>query len=97
MILFTLTGLPFVLLSIWPRAVGWIAQRLHIEYHTVSLLGVTAFVILMLFELLSIVSVQERRLATLAQIIGILMEKQGLNDRPSAAAQAPPADQSTAK
>jgi small-conductance mechanosensitive channel len=80
MILFTLTGLPFLILAIWPTGVGWLALRLHVEYHTVSVLCVAAFLILMVFELLSIVSLQDRKIATLAQIVGILMEKQGMRE-----------------
>lgn len=80
MILFTFTGLPFFVLAIWPAGVGWVSQWLHVEYHTVSLLCIAAFLILMVFELLSIVSLQDRKIATLAQIVGILMEKQGLSE-----------------
>jgi hypothetical protein len=54
---------------------------LRIDYHTVSLLCVAAFLILMVFELLTIVSLQDRKIATLAQIVGILMEKHGMSDR----------------
>jgi hypothetical protein len=38
----------------------------------------------MVFELLTIVSLQERRISTLAQMVGILMQKQGLNEAPAA-------------
>jgi hypothetical protein len=34
----------------------------------------------MVFELLTIVSLQDRKIATLAQIVGILMEKQGMSE-----------------
>jgi small-conductance mechanosensitive channel len=81
MLLFLFTGLPFLVLAIWPTGVGWVAQRLHIGYQTVSLLCVVAFLILMVFEFLTIVSLQERRIATLAQIVGIMMEKHGMSDR----------------
>jgi hypothetical protein len=80
-ILLAFTGLPFLILAIWPTGVGWFAEKLHIEYHTVSLLCVAAFLILMVFELLTIVSLQDRKIATLAQIVGILMEKHGMSDR----------------
>jgi hypothetical protein len=80
MILFTFTGLPFLVLAIWPAGVGWVALRLHVEYHTVSVLCIAAFLILMVFELLTIVSLQDRKIATLAQIVGILMEKQGMSE-----------------
>jgi small-conductance mechanosensitive channel len=81
MLLFLFTGLPFLVLAIWPTGVGWVAQRLHIGYQTVSLLCVVAFLILMVFEFLTIVSLQERKIATLAQIVGIMMEKHGMSDR----------------
>ncbi len=80
-ILLALTGLPFLILAAWPTGVGWVAEKLHIDYHTVSLLCVSAFLILMVFELLTIVSLQDRKIATLAQIVGILMEKHGMNER----------------
>jgi hypothetical protein len=35
----------------------------------------------MIFELLTIVSLQDRKISTLAQIVGILMEKHGMSDR----------------
>jgi hypothetical protein len=80
MILFTFTGLPFLVLAVWPAGVGWLALRLHVEYHTVPVLCIAAFLILMVFELLTIVSLQDRKIATLAQIVGILMEKQGMSE-----------------
>jgi hypothetical protein len=83
MLLFTLTGLPFLFLAIWPLGMGWLALRLGIDYHTLSVLCIAAFLILMVFELLTIVSLQDRKIATLAQIVGILMEKQGISDRPA--------------
>jgi hypothetical protein len=82
MLLFTLTGLPFLVLAIWPLGVDWIGHKLGIDYHTVSVLCIAAFLILMVFELLTIVSLQDRKIATLAQIVGILMEKHGISDRP---------------
>lgn len=81
MLLFLFTGLPFLVLAIWPTGVGWVAQRLHIGYQTVSLLCVVAFLILMVFEFLTIVSLQERKISTLAQIVGIMMEKHGMSER----------------
>ena len=80
-LLFLAIGTPFLALAIWPNGVGWLAKRLGIEYGTVSLLCVTAFLILMIFELLTIVSLQDRKITTLAQIVGIMMEKHGLSDR----------------
>ena len=79
-LLFTFIGLPFLLLAIWPNGVGWVALRLQIDYHTVSVLCVVAFLILIVFELLTIVSVQDRKISALAQIVGIMMEKHGMTD-----------------
>lgn len=71
-LLFVAISVPFVALAIWPDAVGNLAGWLHIEYQTVLLLCVTLFFLLLNFKLLSIVSVQERQIASLAQMVGIL-------------------------
>jgi len=55
---------------------GILARTVHIEYGTLSLLFVAGFLMLMVLELLSIVSQQDRKITTLAQMVGILMEKQ---------------------
>jgi|SRR5580704_7427861 hypothetical protein len=83
MLLFTLMGLPFLVLAIWPLGVDWVGRKLGIDYHTVPVLCIAAFFILMVFELLTIVSLQDRKIASLAQIVGILMEKHGISDRPA--------------
>jgi len=80
-LVFVFTGVPFLVLAVWPEAIGWLALRLHIQYQTVALLCVSAFLLLMVFELLTIVSLQEKKIATLAQIVGIMMEKHGMSDR----------------
>ncbi len=81
-LLFALVGVPFLALAAWPNAVGWIASRLGIEYHTVLLLTVMSFFLVMNFKLLSIVSVQERRIACLAQLLALLTRKlDGERDR----------------
>lgn len=77
-LLFLLIGLPFVLLAIRPDAVGWMAARLQIHYTTLALIGVSVFLFLIVFELLTIVSVQDQKINSLAQLVGILMEKQKL-------------------
>jgi uncharacterized membrane protein YcjF (UPF0283 family) len=84
MLMFILTGLPFLALSIWPAGLWWVSQRLRIEYHTLSMLCIAAFLILVIFEMLTIVSLQDRKISTLAQIVGIMMEKEGITDRPRA-------------
>ena len=93
-LVFLLLGLPFALLAAWPNAVGQIAYLLDMDYRTVTLLCVAGFLTVMVFELLTIVSVQDQKITALAQLVGILMEKQKLADpehRP--AAPAPPAEQ----
>ena len=80
-LLFLLLGLPFLLLAVWPHGVEILTSATHIEQSTVMLLCVSVFLILMVFELLSIVSVQDRKITTLAQMVGILMEHQKLVDR----------------
>ena len=85
-LLFALVGIPFLALAAWPNAVGWIAIRLGIEYQTVLLLAVTTFFLVMNFKLLSIVSVQERRITCMAQLLAILTQKlDGQRDRGRAA------------
>jgi ABC-type branched-subunit amino acid transport system permease subunit len=81
-LMFVFLGLPFLALAIWPAAVGWVAERLNINYQSVALICLAAFLVLTIFELLSIISSQDRKIATLAQIVGIMMEKQGITDRP---------------
>ena len=79
---FVFTGLPFLVLAIWPASVGWVAHLLDIDYRTVQVLFLAAFLILIVFELLTIVSQQDRRISTLAQIVAIMMQKHGMSDRP---------------
>ncbi len=80
-LLLVFTGLPFLALAVWPDALGWAAQMLDMTYHTLMVLCLAGFLILIIFELLSIVSVQERRIAQLAQMMAILMEKQTQDER----------------
>jgi small-conductance mechanosensitive channel len=81
-LMFFFIGLPFLGLAIWPKAVGWVAIKLNINYQSVALICLAAFLVLTIIELLSIISSQDRKIATLAQIVGIMMEKQGMTDRP---------------
>ena len=86
-LVFLLLGLPFVFLAAWPNGVDYVSRILGIQYQTVALLCVTAFLTLAVFELLTIVSVQDQKINTLAQMVGILMEKQKLSEpehRPAA-------------
>ncbi len=63
------------MLAAWQDAVGVIAELLGIQYTTFSLLCLTAFLFVMIFELLTIVSVQEQKINTLSQMVGLLTEK----------------------
>ena len=75
-LLYLLLGLPFFGLAAWPDAIGRLAVLLGIEYQTLLLITVTTFFLFMTFKLLSIVSRQERKIASLAQVVAILEEKQ---------------------
>lgn len=72
-LIFLLTALPFLALSFFPGVPGWVAAWLGIEYRTLTLLCVVTFFLLMTMELLTIVSVQDRRISTLTQMVSILM------------------------
>lgn len=80
-LLFMLMGLPFIGLAFWQDGVGWMAERLQMQYNTLALICVAVFLFLAVFELLTIVSMQDRKITTLAQMVGILMERQNLNER----------------
>jgi hypothetical protein len=80
-LLFLLLGLPFLVLAVWPSALEILSKTIRIAEGTVMLLGVSVFLILIVFELLTIVSAQDRKITTLAQMVGILMEQQKLVDR----------------
>ncbi|MFW6059872.1 MAG: DUF2304 family protein [Phycisphaeraceae bacterium] len=74
-LLFLITGVPFLLLAMWPDAVVAISEFLEIEKPTLLVLCVAVYFILTTFELLSIVSVQSRNINALGQHMGILMEE----------------------
>jgi small-conductance mechanosensitive channel len=80
-LMFTFLCLPFLVLFIWPQAIGWLALKLGIKDSTVATLCLAAFFTVLVIELFTIVSLQERRISTLAQIVGIMMEKQGMGER----------------
>ena len=75
-LLFLITGLPFFALAMWPDAIVWLSQTLEIEKPTLLVLCVSVYFLLTTFELLSIVSVQDRKITALGQLTAILMEKQ---------------------
>ena len=76
-LLFVAIGLPFLILSLWPDGIVWLSNVLRIEKATLLVLLVTGFLLLVIFELLSIVSVHERKIATLTQLTAILVEQSG--------------------
>ena len=80
-LIFLLLGLPFFALAAWPNAIGSVAHVLDMDYRTVTLLCVAGVLVLMVFELLTIVSVQDQKITALAQLVGILMEKQKLVEK----------------
>lgn len=73
--LFVLIGLPFLALALWPVLIEHASALTGIEQKTVMILCVAVVLLLMVFELLTIVSVQERRIGVLAQHVAILMQK----------------------
>jgi len=75
-LVFVLIGAPFLVLALWPDGLGVASRWLHIQYQTVALICVTAFFLLIILELLTIVSQQDRKITTLAQMVGILMNRQ---------------------
>src|SRR5438034_11753732 len=75
-LVFVFIGTPFLVLALWPDGLGFLAKKLDIQYQTLGLLCVTAFFLLIILELLTIVSQQDRKITTLAQMVGILMSKQ---------------------
>ena len=74
-LLFVAVGVPFLALAVWPDAIGWLSEWLGIDYQTVLLLAVTTFFLVLNFNLLSIVSIQERRITSLAQMVAIMAQK----------------------
>ncbi len=78
-LLFVAVGVPFLALAVWPDAIGWLSARLGIEYQTVLLLAVTTFFLVLNFNILSIVSTQERRITSLAQMVAIMAQKLSVN------------------
>jgi hypothetical protein len=74
-LLFVAVGVPFLALAVWPDAIGRLSGWLGIEYQTVLLLAVTTFFLVLNFNLLSIVSIQERRITSLAQMVAIMAQK----------------------
>jgi len=73
-LLFFLLGLPFLGFAIWPDAIVWMESLLHIEKATLMVFALGTFTIMLIFKLLAVVSLQERRITSLAQEIAMLNE-----------------------
>lgn len=78
-LIFAIVGLPFLLLAVWPDGIVFVSELLAIEKATLLVLSLAAFVLLMLFELLTIVSVQDQKITALAQEIALLNNQAASN------------------
>jgi hypothetical protein len=93
---FLFIGTPFLALAFWPNALGKVSAWLGINYLTVALLCVTGFFLLIVLELLTIVSQQDRKITALAQMVGIMMAKQESPSTPRGPHLPDPTDPETA-
>lgn len=84
-LLFVMTGLPFLIFALWPDLIVVASRTLEIEKPTLLVLCVTTYFVLTTFALLSIVSVQDRKINTLGQELAILMQRRGPADDPAGA------------
>lgn len=73
-LLFVGTGIPFLVFALWPDLIVWAERVFQIEKATLLVLCVATYFILTTFALLSIVSVQDRRITNLGQQVAILAE-----------------------
>jgi hypothetical protein len=73
-LLYLFVGLPFLVLAFWPDAVVVVSDTLDIEKPTLLILAMGTFILLVLFKLTSIISVQDRRINSLTQLLAILTE-----------------------
>jgi len=71
-LIFVFSSIPFCVLAVNPSLIEFAAQSLGVDYRTFQLIGVTAFLVFVVIELLTIVSVQERRITRLAQRVALL-------------------------
>jgi hypothetical protein len=71
-LIFLLSSVPFLALAVNPDLIRLAAVQLGIDYRTLQLMAVTAFLVFVVIELLTIVSVQERRITRLAQQVAML-------------------------
>jgi hypothetical protein len=71
-LLFAVTALPFLTLAIWPDGIVYISDLTGIEKPTIMVMSLSIFALLTIFKLLRIVSMQDRKISTLAQEIALL-------------------------
>lgn len=71
-LLFVATGVPFLVFALWPDLIVWAETTFEIEKATLLILCVATYFILTTFALLSIVSVQDRKIANLGQIVAVM-------------------------
>jgi hypothetical protein len=81
-LLFAGCALPFVTLAVWPDGIVKVSDLLEIEKGTLLVMALSIFALLMIFELLKIVSVQDRKITTLAQEVAILRERLRKGEEP---------------
>lgn len=70
-LLFFFTGLPFFILALWPDGILFLSHLLSIEKATLLVLMAAIYFLLTTFSLLSIVSVQERQITAITQLLAI--------------------------
>ena len=74
-LLLLFTGLPFLVLAIWPDALASVAGKLGMPYYTAAVMALTMFFLLVIVDLFTLLSIQDRRINDLAQMVGILMSQ----------------------
>jgi hypothetical protein len=75
-LLFVGTGIPFLIFALWPELIVWAERTFQIEKPTLLVLCVSTYFILTTFALLSIVSVQDRKITTLCQEVAMLRTRE---------------------
>jgi hypothetical protein len=80
-LVFLLTSLPFLVLAFVPNGIVFLSEEMDIEKPTLMIMGLAGFLILLIFELLSIVSQQDRKISALAQVVALLMEREKMVER----------------
>lgn len=76
-----LISLPFLALAFWQEGLVYMARLINVQVPTFALICVSVFLCVAIFELLTIVSTQDRKIRTLAQMVAMLMEKQNMTAR----------------